>query len=153
MQRCRHGSTAGRSSGTRRLRLCLSFRSSSGIWRCGGSICYFLLEDLSTHWAFPLAGFRLDPVADAVHVEAMGASADDCNYVSGRRGLGTEHLHTDRTVFAGIFAFGTRPFELHATYATRVVSLFRQIPLPLSDGGVGSVGDLHPLMRRCRWWR
>jgi hypothetical protein len=149
------GSSASRSSGTRclrlGLRLGLRFGSSSDIWRRGGSIRYLLLEDLSTHGAFALAGFRLDPIADAVHVEAMGASADDFEHVSGRKELGTEHIHTDRTVFAGIFAFGTGPFELHATYAARVVSLFRQIPLPLRDGGVGGIGDLHPQAKHCEW--
>jgi hypothetical protein len=58
--------------------------------------------------------------------------------------LNKGHLHTDRTVFTRVFAFGTSSFELHTTYAARVVSLVRQIPLPLRNGGVGGVGDLHP---------
>lgn len=40
------------------------------------------LEDLAAHWTFALTGLGLDPVADAVHVEAMRALPNDCRLVS-----------------------------------------------------------------------
>lgn len=50
---------------------------------------------------------------------------------------------TDGAVFARVLALGAGPFELHATDAAGVVAFFREVPLPLRDGGVGGVRDLH----------
>ena len=112
--------------------------------RLATSISNPLLEQLPTHRTFALTGLGGNPVADAVHVEAMRACPDDCCSL-----LALEvwercmRSGTDRTILAGIFTFRAGSLELHAADAAGVVRFLREIPFPLRDGGVGCVGDFH----------
>ena len=111
----------------------------------------FLFEFLATHWAFALTGGRIDPVGDAVHVEAVCALADGYTqlelnpswFPDTQRHHAMLSRHTYWAFVSGIFAFATSSFKLRVADAAGVIGILGEVPFPRCNSMKSCHGDFH----------